>query len=310
MFAGLKSVIIIFMLIGLGSLFTKRKMWPSETPETLSVIVIKMAAPSLALISISDRFTPEMLRASIILIVIAFIHQFFMFILAKTSSRMLHLTEKKKIIYEVNFIFANVTFIGLPIIQIALGQEGIPYLFVMYIVTLITFWSLGAYMITQKSDHSDFKGKPYKKIFSPGLIAVILGIFLVEFRIDLPFVLHESITFMAQVCVPLSLLVIGAKIISGKEVVRGIKPSEILILLAKFIISPLLMLGLLLVFQIDGMAFKALLLASTMPCHMQTSIMAHHYNVESEYSSRLVGLSTMLCFVTIPLYVTLISYIS
>jgi predicted permease len=39
---------------------------------------------------------------------------------------------------------------------------------------------------------------------------------------------------------------------------------------------------------------------------MQTSILAEYYEVESEYASKLVSLSTLVCLVTIPLYATLL----
>ena len=58
MITGIESVVIIFVLIGIGCLFDRKKLWPEGTPGTLSAIVVKIAAPALALISISDRFTP------------------------------------------------------------------------------------------------------------------------------------------------------------------------------------------------------------------------------------------------------------
>lgn len=66
------------------------------------------------------------------------------------------------------------------------------------------------------------------------------------------------------------------------------------------------MLGLLKLFGVTGMPFYVFLLAATMPCHMQTSILAQHYKVEPVYASKLVGLSTLLSIVTIPCYTALI----
>jgi predicted permease len=57
---------------------------------------------------------------------------------------------------------------------------------------------------------------------------------------------------------------------------------------------------------VEGLAFQVFMLTATMPCHMQTSILAEYYEVESEYASKLVSLSTLVCLVTIPLYATLL----
>jgi predicted permease len=78
----------------------------------------------------------------------------------------------------------------------------------------------------------------------------------------------------------------------------------------KFLFSPLLMLLLLRVFGISGLAFSVLMLSSSMPCHMQTSILAQFYDVESEYAAKLVGMSTILCLFTIPAYVAILNRIA
>lgn len=312
MIAGIESVLIILILIGIGCFFSKKNFWPDGTSGALSAIVVKLAAPALALISISDGFTPTMLRESAVLMGIGIIYMSLMFVCAKLLSKILKLNGGKKIIFEINFIFANVTFIGLPITQISLGNDAIPYLFIIYIITLILFWTLGAYMIAHGSTESTDEERPFsiKKIFSPGLFAVIAGIILVEFQIELPFILYESISYISYICVPLSLLVIGSKLLPDR--IRDLKPdiSTVIIMIGKFVISPLLMYLLLTLFHIEGIAFKAMLLASTMPCHMQTSIMANHYDVESEYSSKMVSFSTLLCFITIPTYVTILQSIN
>lgn len=305
MINGIISVIVIFLILSVGFWFGFRKTWPASTPSVLSFLVVKVAAPALAIISISDRFTRELLRASAVNLLILLLYTILLFLTGKVLSRALHLEAGKKTVFEVTFTFSNTIFIGLPINEIVFGSDGLPFLFTFYIITLAGFWSLGAYELAKASPlHS--AGFSPKKIFSPGLIGVLIGGALVQLELSIPSALDTALHYLGSLTVPLSLLVIGANLVVFTKGIPKITADEVIILVGKFIISPLYMLILLHLFHVEGLAFRVFMLTATMPCHMQTSILAEYYGVEGPYASKLVSLSTLVCLITIPIYVTLL----
>ena len=305
MINGIISVIVIFLILSVGFWFGFRKTWPANTPSALSFLVVKVAAPALAIISISDRFTRELLRASAVNLLILLIYTTLLFLTGKILAKAMHLESGRKTVFEVTFTFSNTIFIGLPINEIVFGSEGLPYLFTFYLITLAGFWSLGALELAKASPlHSD--GFSIKKIFSPGLIGVFIGGVLVELDLSIPLALDTSLRYLGNLTVPLSLLVIGANLVIFSKGMPKIAVDEIMILAGKFIISPLYMFALLHLFHVEGLAFQVFMLTATMPCHMQTSILAEYYEVEGPYASKLVSLSTLVCLITIPVYVTLL----
>jgi predicted permease len=312
MWSGLESIGVIFLIIAIGFFFAYKKIWPDNTQGGLSTVVIRIAAPCLAVTSITAGFNREMLASSLILLLIAALHLAANFLLGKLTSRMLRIGGGKKTIYEVTYTFSNIIFIGLPINQIVFGDEGVPFLFAYYIVILAAFWSFGVAQIAAAGAaqgggeaRGTFSFSP-SRIFNPGFIGVLIGAGLVQAELHLPSVLDTALGYLGGLTVPLSLLVIGANltIFSGK--VPRITADEWWIMIGKFAISPLLMIGLLKLFGIEGMPFYVFLLSATMPCHMQTSILAQHYEVESAYASKLVGLSTLISIVTIPAWIGVI----
>ncbi|MGI6732174.1 MAG: AEC family transporter [Anaerovoracaceae bacterium] len=305
MLNGIFSVIVIFLIFAVGFLFTSRKMWPDNSTAVLSNIVVKVGAPSLAVISISDRFTPELLRASAFHLMILVGYTLLLFLTGKLLSRILRLEDGRKAVFEVNFTFSNTIFIGLPINEIVFGHDGLPYLFTFYLVTLTGFWSLGAFMLA-KASPLQVKGFSIKKIFSPGLIGVLIGSFLVQMEWTLPLPFDSALRYLGALTVPLSLLVIGANLVYFSKNRPKVYKDEWIVLIGKFIVSPLYMFILLRFFKVEGLAFQVFMLTATMPCHMQTSILAEFYGVESEYASKLVSLSTLVCLVTIPIYVSVL----
>jgi predicted permease len=303
---GIISVIVIFLIFSVGFTFACRKLWPQNTTSVLSVIVVKIAAPALAVISISDRFTQELLRDSGFHLLILLLYTVLLFGTGKLFSKGLHLSGGKKSVFEVTFTFSNTIFIGLPINEIVFGHDGLPYLFTFYLITLTGFWSLGAYELAKASPGRP-KGFSFKKILSPGLIGVIIGCLLVEFELAIPMALDSALRYLGALCVPLSLLVIGANLVVFAKGIPRIYKDEFIILAGKFIISPLYMFVLLQLFHVEGLAFRVFMLTATMPCHMQTSILAEFYEVEGEYASKLVSISTLVSLVTIPIFASLLA---
>lgn len=198
-------------------------------------------------------------------------------------------------------------FIGLPIISIVFGDEGLPYLFTCYLVSISLFWSLGAWTISKASDRLEAKAFSIRRIFSPGLIGVIIGCLLAGFELHLPLVLETALTYLGDLTVPLSLLVIGSNL--ANSVSRGmlkINIDQVLILAGKFIISPLLFWGVFSIFGINGLPLHVFIMIATLPCHAQTAILAQFYDVEGEYSSNMVSISTLVSLVTIPVFATIL----
>ncbi len=302
MISGIISVIVIFLICAVGFWFNFRKTWPANTPGVLSFLVVKIAAPSLAVISISDRFTRELLLSSAFYLLILVIYTGLLYLTGKLFSKMLRLKAGRKTVFEVTFTFSNTIFIGLPINEIVFGHEGLPYLFTFYLITLAGFWSLGAYELAKASPlHSG--GFSIQKILSPGLIGVMIGGVLVQLDWSIPLALDSAMRYTGNLTVPLSLLVIGANLVVFASGIPRITIDEFIILAGKFVISPLYMFLILKMFHVEGLAFQVFMLTSAMPCHMQTSILAEYYEVEGAYASKLVSLSTLVSLVAIPVFV-------
>ena len=306
MINGLISVLVVFVILAVGYYFTVREKWPDNTNKVVYIVVVQIAAPALAVVSIENRFTPDMLRAAVwnLLIIVGSI--LLMYAVGRVVSKILKLPRAKRAVFITTFTFNNTMFIGLPINQIVFGHDGLPYLFTFYLVTIVMFWSLGAYTLCKASDTGG-KSFSIKKIFSPGLIGVLIGCALVELEWKLPTILETSLTYLGDICVPLSLLVIGSNLAkSMKHGLQRITLDQIIIMIGKFVLHPLIIWGAFTLFGVGGLPLKVFILTASLPCHAQTAIVSEFYNLEGEYASNLVSLSTLISLVTIPVYASIL----
>lgn len=137
MINGIISVLVIFVFLGIGYFFTRTKKWPESTPQVFSTTVVQIAAPSMAITSIENKFTPELLKASVLNLIISAALVIILYYMGKALSHLLKLPPKKKAVFNTTFTFNNTMFIGLPIISIVFGDDGLPYLFTAYLISQI-----------------------------------------------------------------------------------------------------------------------------------------------------------------------------
>ena len=307
MINGIISVLVVFVLLGVGFYFTRTHKWAENTPNVFSTTVVQIAAPALAVTSIENRFTPELLKSSVVNLLIVTGCCLILYLLGAVLARLLKLPLKKTAVFKVTYAFNNTMFIGLPIISIVFGEEGLPYLFTCYLVAIVMFWSLGAWTISRASDTVESKAFSIRRIFSPGLIGVMFGCILAAFELHLPTVLETSLTYLGNLTVPLSLLVIGSNLATSvSKGMMKINIDQILILAGKFVISPLLFWGAFSLFGINGLPLHVFIMIAALPCHAQTAILAQFYDVEGEYSSNMVSISTLVSLVTIPVFAAIL----
>lgn len=312
MLNGIISVCTVFVILAVGFYFTHWKRWPENTNKVFSTTVVKIAAPALAIVSIENRFTPEMLRAAVWNLLIIAGTIFIMHGLGILLAKLMKLPHKKKAVFITTFTFNNTMFIGLPINRIVFGHDGLPYLFTFYLVTIVMFWSLGAYTLA-KAAGSGEKSFSVRKVFSNGLIGCLIGCFLAGFGLHLPTILETSLEYLGDICVPLSLLVIGSNL--AKSFSHGLPKvtvDMIVIMIGKFVLHPLIIWGVFTLISstglidVSGLPLKVFILTAALPCHAQTAIMSEYYNLEGEYASNLVSLSTVISLVTIPIYASIL----
>jgi predicted permease len=189
------------------------------------------------------------------------------------------------------------------------GEESTPFVFLYYIANTLIFWTVGVYNIKKHSftQGSDGILHAIKKIFSPPLIGFILGVLLIALKIRLPEFLDRSFNYIGQLSTPLSMFFIGTVIYQMDFGKWRLDRATVLILLGKFIISPLMIMGLLLFFDFPDLLEKVFIIQGAGPIIAQAALVAEYYEVNASYAAFMVGLSTILYMFILPIYALILA---
>lgn len=111
---------------------------------------------------------------------------------------------------------------------------------------------------------------------------------------------------MGELTTPLALIFIGLTLEAMNFAKIRLNRDIVVPLLGRLIVSPLLLWLLLPLFGLPKMMGDVFVIQSSLPVLMQVAILSAYYDTDPEYGSIMVCLSTILCVITVPVYMTLL----
>ncbi len=299
----LTTIATLFIMLAVGYFCGKVKIIDSVASKKLSTLIIMVAQPVLIVSSILKiRYSAENITLGAKTLLLGFGLHLFMGLVAFFACIKIKNIDERKII-EFSMIFGNTGFIGIPIMQSLLGDVGA----FMASFTLVSFnvlvWILGISILGRKRD--DIKLTLKKALINKGTVPSAIGIVIFVIPAFIPsfevpeFVL-SSLSYLASLCTPISMLIIGA-LLAGRTFGQIFGSAKVYYLCAfKLIVMPLLV-GLitnLLGFSDMFVIFSVALCA--MPCATIVSMLAELYDISPGFSAQGVGTSSLLSIATMP----------
>lgn len=301
----INQILVLFFIILVGYSARKKDLISEEVNKGLSRIMMDITLPALIVYNIiSVELTTELLNNLILLTVITFISYLFVLVLANIITNKITNDPHRQTIFKALLIFANIGYMGLPVLNAIYPSRGILYGIINNIIFNIILWTYGVYIFIQQ-DNPSSKGIKLNKILSNGLLAVILGFILLGLNIQLG-PIKDALNSLGGMTFPLSMLIIGSSLTNVK-LSNIIKDKHIYYLsLLKLIIIPITGLFILNQFNIPDILRNISVLLLAMPAGAIGVILAEQYNGDYKFASEGVFITTLCSIVTIPLIIVLI----
>ncbi len=188
-------------------------------------------------------------------------------------------------------MFHNAGNVGLPLLTLALGPEGLAAGLILFLVGNITHFGLGSYML-------DRDAKWLRSITSPAIIAAVCAFLLQAGSIEVAPYLMLPVQMLGNIAVPLMLFSLGVRLAQANVdhwrigSVVGLLTPLIGIILAFIIISLL---------PLDRTQAGALLLFGALPPAVMNFLFAERYMQEPAKVSAIVLFGNVLAIFTLPL---------
>lgn len=298
----INQVFVLFLLIVSGFVIKKLKVVSDNINKEISSLVINVALPAFIITSMNQSFTPEILKNSMMLLLISACVYIFAILFAKVYVKLNGYSDSRRDIYEYIIIFANVGYMGYPVVSVALGEIGVFYAAVYNLSFNFLVWTYGVHLITRSSDDEKIK----KSIFNPGFVALIIGFSLFLLSLNLPEAIYRTLKMIGSTTTPLSMMFIGFILadVNLKELYTDKGPFALSFV--RLLLLPVIVLMVLKLLDFEGYMISIPVLLTAMPAAANTSILASRYGGDVKLASKATFLSTLLSILTIPIILSLI----
>lgn len=294
----LTQVLIILSLIIVGAVLHKLNIISVKAADDMAAVCLKIVTPCVIINAFQIPFDNEKLRNILIAGLLALITHIFAIIIAKFSFSK---KDGESRVLRFAVIYSNCGFMGIPLVEGVVGSEGILYVSVYLVVFNAIMWSHGA--VTIKGDIKAIK--PYKIFINAGTIGIAIALPLFFLSISLPPVIKETVSHIAKLNTPLSMLISGVYIARSKFLEAFIRPKYYLSVFLKHLIVPMAVLGSIFIIKPTQNVALTMLLLAACPTASAITLFSTQFGTKSELdtASKILTLSNIFSLITIPLVI-------
>ena len=284
MFSKITSITLpIFTLVLVGFLYGRR-----VKPDLggANKLIVDIALPVLIFISLSSKLFDPLAAllftaASIALIVLSGL---IAWPLAKFSGATVQA-------FLPCAMFTNVGPIGIPLIALAYGPEGMATAVVLLVISNVLHFTLGAGVMSGKVD--------WRMVYANPLVwATVLGVASSQFQLTLPQWAETSCTMIGSVLVPMMLMSLGVRLASSQVADAWVGARSGVLILIIRIAAALLALWLI---PLQGLERGALILFACLPPAVFNYMLADKFQVEPNKVASTVIVGHLMSLAFLPL---------
>ena len=291
----LRQIAIMALLMVVGIYLSRKGFLSPQGTKDLGAILLRIIIPCVIVKSYITTYSRERLLELALSAGLALVA----FILAMGIAYLVY--GKRRRIENFASAFCNAGFIGIPLAQAVIGDEGVFYMAASVALLNLFQWTYGVYIMTDRRD--SISAKTIAK--NPVVIAIVIGIALFLSRLPVPGIVTSTLGYIAGMNTPVAMILMGtymAKLPWRKLLDKRAYGCVLL----RLVVIPAVVLAVFWALPItnQNVALAAYLAAAT-PVGANICVFAQQYDCDYEFSVVTVCLSTVLSIVTVPLMVSL-----
>lgn len=295
-----KQIAELFIMILLGYILVKSNLLTKQDSKVLSTVALYIVTPCVIINAFQVQHSQDVKNG----LILSFLAAIIIHIIYIVGVRIVGKRYTLNGVEKATIIYTNAGNLIIPLVQALLGKEWVVYTTGYILVTTIFIWTHGRMLICEE------KGFNVKELLkNVNVVACIMGILMFALKIQFPSLITETMDSISATIAPISMIVAGM-LIAGMDVKDCLKNKRLYIItFLKMIVFPLFAVSLLKFTNLSSMVKNGdiilliSLLASIAPTAASVTQLAQIYDADSEYASAYYFITTLLCILTMPVFV-------
>lgn len=291
----LKQIAIMALLIAVGVVLRRKGYLSEQGTKDLGAILLRIIIPCVIIKSYIVPRTPERIQALVLSAGLALLG----FLVAMALAYVVF--GKRRRMENFAAAFCNAGFIGIPLAQAAIGEEGVFYVAASVALLNLFQWTYGVYIMADRRDAISARNV----VKNPVVIGIVIGVVLFFTAVPVPEIVTSTLGYIAGMNTPVAMILMGTYLaqLSWRELLDrrawGCVAMRLVVIPAV-----ILLLFWLLPLGSADVAMAAFLAAAT-PVGANICVFAQQYGCDYKLSVVTVCQSTVVSIVTVPALVAL-----
>jgi predicted permease len=291
------QISIMYVLMTIGFIVYRKKLINEEGTKQLSNLLVWVINPLIMLTRYQMEFSIVKLKE----LGISFIVSLGAMLLGFAIGEII--LKKDQRIDKFAIGFANAGFIGIPLVTSIMGIDKVFFLSAYLVCFGILSYTYGLYMVSGNKSLITVKSV----LLNPGIIAVVIGVLVFISPLKIPQLFYDAFNLVGQTNTPIAMILLGTYIAKSNLIALFNNKHAYFVCFIKLVLIPIVILVLFKFLPSDLVEIKkVVLIAMSTPVGLTVPMFSQMYGGDYESGAKLVGLSTLLSLVTIPiiLYLT------
>ncbi len=186
-------------------------------------------------------------------------------------------------------MFSNSGNYGLPVVGFAFGPEALTYATIYFLTGSVTTYVASSFFAVSR--HGRILGALDRIWRMPALYGLAAALVILAFGWKVPDAAMRPVTMLSDAAIPVMILILGMQL---ERAVWPSRPGIVMLAVGiSLVATPVFALGLASIMGITGPARQAAVILSSMPVAVITTILALEFELEPEFVTSAVFISTL-----------------
>ena len=295
------KILQLFCIMVVGFIIAKLNIVKTKDSIVFSKISLYLLMPSAILNAFDFKLSDSVVSGIAVAFLAAIIIHVVLYLLDLLYGKFI----SKSPVERASVMYSNAGNLIIPIVSFVLGTEWVVFSTAFLTVQLFFLWSHGVRLF---SSHEKFNIK--KVLLNINMIAIALGRILMVLGVSLPDFASEITSSFGSMLGPVGMLIAGmlAANIDFKRIFTNIKIYRVIVI--RMVVYPFVIFGVLKLFallpvpNIENILLVSFL-ASITPSATSVLQFAQIHDQDADYAAAINIFTTIICVVTMPLFVAL-----
>ena len=203
----------IFLLIGLGLLAARTKIFPEDGTDVLCRLQLNVVTPVMILVTMQGHTFAGQLAMDTLWSFLSYgLTVATVGLLSFPLVRLLRLGEEDQGVCRIQLAFKNIGFMGIPLVSAVLGQRPGVVIVLMNTLFGVLLYSLGMVLLLYRRGCRVFSRDFLRRVVNLPLVSSLLGILVLVTGFTLPETVNRGLTLVSDMMVPLGMFIVGLQL--------------------------------------------------------------------------------------------------